>query len=154
MAHPRGRRVERGATHGERSPAHSPTPGRATSHTLDCVGRSVSGAREGSAATRGPGRCGQRPCHQPAPGVDPSLTYSQTDLSLPPESRLLLYTDGLVERRHLSITDRLDTLADVAADHDPHGHGGLTGLCDHILTHVAGPAGREDDLCLLAAQTP
>ncbi|ONH23300.1 SpoIIE family protein phosphatase [Pseudofrankia asymbiotica] len=92
--------------------------------------------------------------HGPILGVDPSLSYSQTDLRLPPESRLLLYTDGLVERRHLSITDRLDTLADVAADHDPHGYDGLTGLCDRILTHVAGPAGREDDLCLLAAQTP
>jgi serine phosphatase RsbU (regulator of sigma subunit) len=91
--------------------------------------------------------------HGPLLGVDPTLTYGQTDLSLPPQARLLLYTDGLVERRHISITDRLDTLAGVAIDRGPPGSDGLTDLCDHILADVAGPDGREDDLCLLAVQT-
>ncbi|MBL7495643.1 SpoIIE family protein phosphatase [Frankia nepalensis] len=92
--------------------------------------------------------------HGPLLGADPALSYGQTDLRLPPDSRLILYTDGLVERRRISITERLSTLANVAADHMPRERDGLADLCDRILTHVAGPAEREDDLCLLAVQTP
>jgi PAS domain S-box-containing protein len=92
--------------------------------------------------------------HGPILGIDSTLTYSQSTLDLPPRARLLLYTDGLVERRGTSITHGLDTLAATAstAAEDPHqGFDGLADLCDRILT---GPADREDDLCLLAVQTP
>ncbi|MBE3201282.1 MULTISPECIES: PP2C family protein-serine/threonine phosphatase [Parafrankia] len=90
--------------------------------------------------------------HGPILGAAPTLTYGQTDLSLPPGARLLLYTDGLVERRGVSLTDRLDTLTRAAACHSAGGLGGLADLCDGVLTDVAGPACREDDLCLLAVQ--
>jgi len=90
--------------------------------------------------------------HGPLLGADPTLPYRETEVGLPPRARLLLYTDGLVERRHISITDRLGALADVAAGGPPE-HGGLAALCDRILADVAG-AEREDDLCLLAVQTP
>jgi len=79
--------------------------------------------------------------------------HGQTERSLPPRSRLLLYTDGLVERRRISITDRLGTLADVAVDTSLHGCDRRTDLCARILAQVASPAEREDDLCLLAVQT-
>ncbi|MBL7488538.1 SpoIIE family protein phosphatase [Frankia sp. AgB1.9] len=89
--------------------------------------------------------------HGPLLGVDPTLSYGQTALSVPPDARLLLYTDGLVERRDASLTDRLDILADVAAD---HARLGLGDLCDGILADVAGDVDREDDVCLLAVQAP
>ncbi|WP_054570219.1 PP2C family protein-serine/threonine phosphatase [Frankia sp. R43] len=92
--------------------------------------------------------------HGPILGAAPRLAYGQTDLSLPPGAQLLLYTDGLVERRGASLTDRLDTLARAAAGHSPGGLGGLADLCDGIVTDLAGPAGREDDLCLLAVRAP
>jgi PAS domain S-box-containing protein len=95
--------------------------------------------------------------HGPILGVDPTLTYGQSTRTLPPGARLFLYTDGLVERRDTSITDRLDTLAataSTAADSPRQGSDGLADLCDRLLADVAGPAGREDDLCLLALRTP
>jgi serine phosphatase RsbU (regulator of sigma subunit) len=92
--------------------------------------------------------------HGPMLGVDPALAYGQSTLDLPPGARLLLYTDGLVERRGTSITHRLDTLAAAASDNPQQGAGGLDHLCDRILAAVAGPADQEDDICLLAIQTP
>jgi PAS domain S-box-containing protein len=93
--------------------------------------------------------------HGPLLGAAPTLPYGQTDLSLPPDAQLLLYTDGLVERRGMvSLTDRLDALADIAADHARHRSIGLAELCDRILTDVAAPADREDDVCLLAIRVP
>jgi serine phosphatase RsbU (regulator of sigma subunit)/PAS domain-containing protein len=85
--------------------------------------------------------------HGPLLGVDATTTYAQSRLRLPPGSRLLLYSDGLVERRGRSLTDQLAMLADAAvaalrAQQSP------TNLCDHILDAVA-PQEREDDLCLL-----
>lgn len=89
--------------------------------------------------------------HGPLLGVDPTLSYGETSVRMPPGARLLLYTDGLVERRDASLTDRLGTLADVAAE---HARQELGDLCDDILTEVAGSVGREDDVCLLALQSP
>jgi PAS domain S-box-containing protein len=89
--------------------------------------------------------------HGPLLGVDPTFGYGHSERDLPPAARLLLYSDGLVERRGTALTDRLDTLAATAAGYDPHRD--LGDLCDRILADVAGPAGREDDLCLLAVRT-
>ncbi|AEH10247.1 MULTISPECIES: SpoIIE family protein phosphatase [Protofrankia] len=86
--------------------------------------------------------------HGPILGAVDNLAYRQDTVTLPTRARLLLYSDGLVERRDASITDRLAVLATVAAQSDTLS---LDALCDRLLTEVAGPSGREDDLCLLAA---
>ncbi|MCK9904551.1 SpoIIE family protein phosphatase [Frankia sp. Cpl3] len=94
--------------------------------------------------------------HGPTLGVEPAFVYDQSDLRLAPGTRLLLYTDGLVERRDVSITDGLDTFAATVstAAEDPHQNlQGLANLCDSVLATVIGTADREDDLCLLAIQT-
>jgi PAS domain S-box-containing protein len=87
-------------------------------------------------------------------GARPATTYSEAEHVLEPGSTLILYTDGLIEKRHISIDDRLALLArSLTMDHD-----GLEGLCDHLLATVR-PSG-EDDVALLAigpvqlAQTP
>lgn len=61
---------------------------------------------------------------------------------------MLLYTDGLVERRGQSLTTGLEglqrTLIDLA-DED------LDGLCDGLLDRLA-PEGSEDDVALVAVR--
>src|SRR5947209_2473139 len=44
-------------------------------------------------------------------GVDPAAEYAEVTLDLRPDDTLLLYTDGLIERRATSITDALADLA-------------------------------------------
>jgi len=68
---------------------------------------------------------------------------------LPALSTLLLYTDGLVESRHLPIDEgmaRLRAAAETAAGWP------LDLLCQHVLTELAGEA--EDDVTLLAMRVP
>jgi hypothetical protein len=63
-----------------------------------------------------------------------------------PGDILVLYSDGLVERRGASIDDGLTRLRETAADGpaDPHE------LADHILRSMLPAAGGEDDIALLA----
>ncbi|MGW0708175.1 SpoIIE family protein phosphatase [Streptomyces sp. NPDC002643] len=66
-----------------------------------------------------------------------------------PGATLLLYTDGLIERRHEDIDTSLDRLAHVPAT------GPRTTpdqLLDHLLSELA-PAAPEDDIALVAART-
>jgi PAS domain S-box-containing protein len=74
-------------------------------------------------------------------------TYRSTTLRLPPGSVLLLFTDGLVERRGEDIEDSLEALA--ALDLEPDTP--LEQLLDTALSRLAvSPA--EDDVALLAAR--
>ena len=62
--------------------------------------------------------------------------------------RILLFTDGLVERRDSTLDDGLGALAE-AASSAPEGD--LEQLCDHVLGWLSGAAGGfEDDVALLA----
>ena len=66
--------------------------------------------------------------------------------TLPPEARLLLYTDGLVERRSSSLDAGLARLAEAAAAacaDDPDA------LCDRILATLLDDQSRRDDIALL-----
>lgn len=66
---------------------------------------------------------------------------------VPPGSTVLLYTDGLVERRGESLhvgLERLRTMAERLAGL------GLEDLCDRLIAELA--AGAEDDVALLAAR--
>ncbi len=80
-------------------------------------------------------------------GVDPRTSRHDHTLVLERGSTLLLYTDGLVERRGEDLQQGIDRLtASLAA------HGGLRlgALCEAILALVDGPL--DDDVALLAVR--
>jgi serine/threonine-protein kinase RsbW len=68
---------------------------------------------------------------------------------LEPGDTLVLYTDGLVERRASGLSERLDLLLDVAArdeGNDP------PALVDRILESLLQDEEQEDDVCILAVR--
>lgn len=77
-------------------------------------------------------------------GLDPATERGDHALGLPPGSTLVLYTDGLVERRGVPIGDSLCWLAESLT-----GRQGLTAdqVCDHLLAEIGGDV--EDDVALL-----
>jgi len=74
--------------------------------------------------------------------------YHDARDELGPGCMLLLYTDGLVERRAVPLDDRLRMLGEVAAEAE----GELGEVCDTILERVVGPEGAPDDVALLAVR--
>jgi PAS domain S-box-containing protein len=83
----------------------------------------------------------------PIGAVDPGV-FREATAVLPTDASLLLYTDGLVERRDEPLERRLDALAE-AAD---RAEGGLEGLCDAVLAGVLGKRMPGDDVALLAVR--
>ncbi|TFV63234.1 GAF domain-containing protein [Blastococcus sp. CT_GayMR20] len=86
-------------------------------------------------------------------GVDPASQRVEHAVLLPPGSTLLLYTDGLTERRGATLDDGLDWLrGEVAGMQDLP----LEELCDRLLAVL--PEALDDDVALLAlrasAQAP
>jgi serine phosphatase RsbU (regulator of sigma subunit) len=77
-------------------------------------------------------------------GVDGSARYGESRVQLQPGDSLLLYTDGLIERRADSISDALADFvaAAVPAGPDADSH------ADRIMANAASDTG--DDACLLA----
>jgi anti-sigma regulatory factor (Ser/Thr protein kinase) len=63
-------------------------------------------------------------------------------------SRLLLYTDGLIESRGIDLDEGLDALA-AAFGHAP---AGLEPLCDHVLGVLGRSEGHDDDVAMLVAE--
>ncbi len=79
-------------------------------------------------------------------GLVPDPRYSTAVQPLLPGSTLLLYTDGLVERRGEDLTDGLDRLrrhASAAARRP------LESFCDDLLGELL-TAGNDDDTALVA----
>ncbi len=76
--------------------------------------------------------------------------YDDAHDELEPGCTLLLYTDGLVERRAVPLDDRLRVLRDVAAEAE--GEERLGRVCDAILERVIGAEGALDDVALLAVR--
>jgi PAS domain S-box-containing protein len=74
--------------------------------------------------------------------------FREANATLGPDASLLLYTDGLVERRDEPLEQRLDALAGVA----DRAEGGLEGLCDAVLAGVIGDRMPGDDVALLAVR--
>ncbi len=83
----------------------------------------------------------------PIGAVEPAVFREETAV-LPRDASLLLYTDGLVERRDEPLEDRLDALAEAAG----RAEGGLEGLCDAVLAGVIGQHMPNDDVALLAVR--
>ena len=77
-------------------------------------------------------------------GLDPTAERGDHVLELGAGATLVLYTDGLVERRGVPIEDSLRWLAETVEHRQ-----GLTAseLCDHLLAQVGGAI--EDDVALL-----
>jgi serine phosphatase RsbU (regulator of sigma subunit)/anti-sigma regulatory factor (Ser/Thr protein kinase) len=81
-------------------------------------------------------------------GTGIASKYRQETLHVPAGSMLVLYTDGLVERRGRSIDEGLAELraAVASAPKDPDR------LLEHVLERLVGGSERGDDIALLAAR--
>ncbi|HKY24491.1 MAG TPA: SpoIIE family protein phosphatase [Gaiella sp.] len=79
-------------------------------------------------------------------GVDIGAVYPEHTESLEPGSIIVLYTDGLVERRGRSIDEGLNALADAAAraPREPDA------FVDALVGELLGAEARQDDVALLA----
>ena len=83
----------------------------------------------------------------PIGAADPAVFREATAI-LPPGSSLLLYTDGLVERRDTPLDERLKELAEAAAAAGDE----LGELCEHVIAKVLGPGDPSDDVAILAVR--
>ena len=79
-------------------------------------------------------------------GVGPDTRYRQTTVELPTGSVLLLYSDGLVERRGHSIDEGLTRVTEAVSDGPRHPEQ----LVEHIVERLVGSTERGDDIALLA----
>ena len=80
-------------------------------------------------------------------GVQPGRPRTDAEVLVPPGATIVLYTDGLVERRDQALDDGMDRLRALAADLcalPPEA------LCDALLERLAAAA--EDDVALLAVR--
>jgi PAS domain S-box-containing protein len=83
----------------------------------------------------------------PIGASDPAV-FREATAVLPPGSSLLLYTDGLVERRDAPLDQRLDQLAAVAGGAGEE----LDALCERVIEAVLGDGDPGDDVALLAVR--
>jgi serine phosphatase RsbU (regulator of sigma subunit)/CheY-like chemotaxis protein/anti-sigma regulatory factor (Ser/Thr protein kinase) len=81
-------------------------------------------------------------------GVDPNEVPSQETYPMRPGETLLLFTDGLVERRGEPITASFDRLLDALAEAPAE----VDMLCEHVLQRTSTEDGRDDDVAVLAVQ--
>ncbi|MEU9083498.1 SpoIIE family protein phosphatase [Streptomyces sp. NPDC048357] len=75
------------------------------------------------------------------------ITFTTTEITLPPGSLLVLYTDGLIEARSRDIDERLNELTSLLTEPEQP----LDHLCDTLIAHLV-PASADDDIALLAAR--
>jgi Stage II sporulation protein E (SpoIIE)/ANTAR domain/GAF domain len=77
-------------------------------------------------------------------GTEPDASYQEVTISLRPGDALLMFTDGLIERRDQSLDDALHALTNLASRpvHD------IGTFADHLLARSASDTG--DDACLVA----
>ncbi|WP_298455689.1 SpoIIE family protein phosphatase [uncultured Cellulomonas sp.] len=84
----------------------------------------------------------------PLLGVQPDVARDDHEHVVGPGATLLLYTDGLVERRDRDLTIGLDSLL---ANLSRHGGHPLSRLIDLLVTDLAGPL-RRDDVAVLGVR--
>jgi serine phosphatase RsbU (regulator of sigma subunit)/anti-sigma regulatory factor (Ser/Thr protein kinase) len=83
----------------------------------------------------------------PPLGVTDDDDFSETTQDLWPGATLLLYTDGLIERRRESIEVGMDRLQRVATDYEGSD---VDQLCDHVVSSLIEPGRVADDIALVA----
>lgn len=76
--------------------------------------------------------------------------YTEQSVAVPPGEALLLYTDGLVERRDSGIEDRLDDLQRRIALHPRPSLDAI----DDLVAGMVDPAHHEDDIAVLYVRQP
>jgi serine phosphatase RsbU (regulator of sigma subunit)/PAS domain-containing protein len=81
-------------------------------------------------------------------GALAEASYEEGEVLLEPGDTLLLYTDGLVERRDVPLDDCLEQLC--AAVREPRTS--LDDLLDHLLAHSE--SNTDDDTCVVGIQLP
>ncbi|MEZ0165278.1 SpoIIE family protein phosphatase [Kineococcus sp. LSe6-4] len=84
-------------------------------------------------------------------GVDPAAPRHDHVVDLPAGSTVLLYTDGLVERRDASLDEGFQALAQALADVHAQAPADLDALVDALLARTL-PAEAADDVALLAVR--
>jgi anti-sigma regulatory factor (Ser/Thr protein kinase) len=84
------------------------------------------------------------PC--PPIGAVREATFTSTAHRLPAGSLLVLYTDGLVERRDVAVETGMSRLAGLVGQRDV---GDLESLCDVVLAGMLGGEAPEDDVAVL-----
>ena len=94
-----------------------------------------------------PGRSAEFVDTRPAPpiGADVSSRYSSTIVDLEPGATLVLFTDGLVERRGETLDVGLKRLVDAMRYAPPL----LDAACDRLLNRLVGDEHPDDDVALL-----
>jgi serine phosphatase RsbU (regulator of sigma subunit)/PAS domain-containing protein len=78
-------------------------------------------------------------------GADPDATYAEITTPLQLGDILLLFTDGLIERRDKPIDDALDTLREIASRTAP---GDIGSFADRVVAEAS--SNTDDDACLVA----
>ena len=79
-------------------------------------------------------------------GVDADASYEEVTTSLLPGDALLLFTDGLIERRDEAIDDSMESLLRLAS----RPVGSVAHYADYLLNHA--PSDTGDDACLVAVR--
>ncbi|MCA1832209.1 MAG: SpoIIE family protein phosphatase [Actinobacteria bacterium] len=77
-------------------------------------------------------------------GVVSGIRRTATTVELPPAGVLLLYTDGLVERRDVDLDTRLATLKNAVRAES------ADVVCTRVMHHMIGEEAAEDDVAILA----
>ncbi|WP_436848168.1 PP2C family protein-serine/threonine phosphatase [Streptomyces collinus] len=86
-------------------------------------------------------------------GMPLDYTYEEHTAELPPGSTLVLYTDGLVERRAHGIDPGIELLGRSLAALDEHALGDLDGCAESLLEPLLHDHERDDDVCVLLCRT-
>jgi PAS domain S-box-containing protein len=81
-------------------------------------------------------------------GLNWDLPRRESVVDLPAESTLVLFTDGLIDRRDVSVTEELERLRSQVEDHR---HLDVDDLCGELLGTLV-PADAPDDVAILAAR--
>src|SRR3984885_10759815 len=89
--------------------------------------------------------CTLSPPHGLLLGADPNAKYAETTTPLQLGDILLLFTDGLIERRDKTIDDALDSLMQIASR---AAAGDIGSFADRIVAEAS--SNTDDDACLVA----
>jgi anti-sigma regulatory factor (Ser/Thr protein kinase) len=82
-------------------------------------------------------------------GVMPSIEYPEAEFTIEPGSTLVMYTDGLVEERGVSIDVGLEALKEAVKV----GPDAPDALCDHIVASLLANRPATDDIAVLTVRT-